>query len=132
MTITVDPSIIVAILLNEPSRQALLELTSGAELNSAQSLPWEVGNALSALCRMGRISAEQSGLAIKRYRAIPVRLAEIDLANAVDLAVSNRIYAYDAFILECARKYRSPLLTLDRKQREIALTVGIQTIEIPS
>ncbi len=35
-------------------------------------------------------------------------------------------YAYDAYFLECARKLRSPLLTLDQQMKVIARKIGIQ------
>lgn len=46
------------------------------------------------------------------------------------LAEELDIYAYDAFILECARKYRTPLLSLDGPQRRIAIELGIEVLEV--
>ena len=40
------------------------------------------------------------------------------------------MYAYDAYYLECASKMRAPLLTLDRKLRKAAETIGIQAPEV--
>jgi predicted nucleic acid-binding protein len=48
----------------------------------------------------------------------------------VDLAVEHRIYAYDAYVLDCARRYRTPLLSLDRPQCEVARGLGIDVWEV--
>jgi hypothetical protein len=36
---------------------------------------------------------------------------------------------YDAYFLECALDQRSPLLTLDRQMKELAIRIGIQVLE---
>jgi predicted nucleic acid-binding protein len=59
-----------------------------------------------------------------------VRLAEIDLEASVELAREQEIYAYDAYMLECARKYRTPFLSLDGPQRQIAIKLGIEVLEV--
>jgi predicted nucleic acid-binding protein len=130
LEITTDTSAIMAVVLNELSKPKLLEQTRGAEIVSAPTLPWEVGNSLSALFKRERIDLDQAKAALKSFREIPVRLAEIDLESAVELAKEKDIYAYDAYILECARKYRTPLLSLDGPQRQIARELGIEVLEV--
>ena len=132
MRITVDPSVVMAVLLNEPGKPAILKITQGSEMNSAPSMGWEVGNALSALCRRGRLTIDQAADAMSAFLMIPLRMAEIDISKALTLAGREQIYAYDAYIIECARKYRTPLLTLDNGQRRVAEGMGIDIIEIPS
>lgn len=129
-TLVIDTSVIVAVLLQEPTRPALLDATRGTELVSAPSLPWEVGNALFALCRRSRITVEMAESALRAYAAIPVRLATVDLGASVQLAAKHGIYAYDAYVVECARRYQSPLLSLDRGQIEVARREGIETWEL--
>ena len=46
-----------------------------------------------------------------------------------DLAVRSRIYAYDAYFLECALSLRLPLLTLDRGMKQIARELSIHLVE---
>jgi predicted nucleic acid-binding protein len=48
----------------------------------------------------------------------------------VELAEAEDIYAYDAYVLECARTYRSPLLSLDGPQRRTAEKLGITVMEV--
>jgi predicted nucleic acid-binding protein len=120
----------MAVILNEPSKPRLLEQTRDSELVSAPTLPWEVGNSLTALFKRARIDLNQAKRALKSFRDIPLRLAEIDLQASVELAKEHDIYAYDAYILECARKYRAPLLSLDGPQRRVAIKLGIDVLEV--
>ncbi len=130
MEITADTSAIMAVILNEPSKPRLLEQTRGADIISAPTLPWEVGNSLTALFKRARVNLDQAKGALQSFRAIPVRLAEVDVEAAVEMAKEHGIYAYDAYMLECARKYRTPLLSLDGSQREVAITLGIEVLEV--
>jgi len=46
------------------------------------------------------------------------------------IAAEQAIYAYDAYILRCAQKYRCPLVSLDRNLAGCAKGMGIQVKEI--
>jgi predicted nucleic acid-binding protein len=130
MVISVDTSVIMAVILNEPTKPDLIEVTLGTEMQSAPSLPWEVGNALTALLRRGRIDLRQARAAVGAWAGIPVRLAGVDLERAVEIAESHGIYAYDAYVLECALHHGTPLLSLDRRQCEVAGEMGIEVLEV--
>ncbi len=132
MDLTVDASVVMAVILNEPSKPKLLEATQGAELISAPSLPWEVGNALSALFKRRRIDMAQAELALESFRQVPVRLPSLEIESSVVLAERHALYAYDAYVIECARRYQTPLLSLDRRQCEVARSEGIATLEVDS
>jgi predicted nucleic acid-binding protein len=130
LEITTDTSVIMAVVLNEPTKPLLLERTRDADLVSVPTLPWEVGNSLAALCKCARIDLAQAKAALQSYRAIPIRLADVDLEVVVQLAKEQDVYAYDAYMLECARKYRTPLLSLDGPQRLVAQRLGIEVLEV--
>ena len=130
MDLTVDASILMAVILNESTKPRLVALTQGAELMSAPSLPWEIGNALSALFRRRRIDWAQAESALASYRQIPVRLPEVGLEASVATAERQGIYAYDAYVIECARRYKTPLLSLDRHQCEAARSEGVEVMEV--
>lgn len=132
MDLTVDASVVMAVILNEPTKPKLLEATRGAELISAPSLPWEVGNALSALFRRRHIDMAQAELAMESFRRVPVRLPSLEIESSVALAERHDVYAYDAYVIECARRYQTPLLSLDRRQCEVARSEGIATWEVDS
>jgi predicted nucleic acid-binding protein len=130
MDITVDTSVIMAVVLNEPTKSSLIQATEAADLLSAPSLVWEVGNALLALFRRRRLNWVQADVALESFRQIPIRYPAIDLDAAVKLAEGHSIYAYDAYILECARRYGTPLLSLDGLQCDVARALGIPVLEL--
>ncbi len=42
----------------------------------------------------------------------------------------NYMYAYDAYILQCAIEHNLPLISLDQNMIDIAKREGIQVIEV--
>ena len=120
----------VAVILNEPSRKVLVERTEDADLLAPISLPIEVGNAFSAMFKRGRLSLEQANLAFAMYRRIPVQLVDIDMETSLELASSLDIYAYDAYMLDCAQRHRAALLTLDAGLRAAAETADVRVLEV--
>lgn len=130
MDIVLDTSAAIAVLLNEPSKPALIKRTEDAELLAPISLPIEIGNAFSAMFKRGRLTPEQAELAFTAYRQIPVQLVDVDMEASLDLASSLNIYAYDAYMLECAQRYRASLLTLDAGLRAAAERIDVMTLEV--
>ncbi len=59
-----------------------------------------------------------------------VRLAAIDVRNALGIAVELGLYAYDAYVLETARAERLPLLTLDGGVVRAARHLGLKLVEV--
>jgi predicted nucleic acid-binding protein len=132
MNLTVDSSVIMAVLLEEPSKELLIELTKGADLLAPPSVTWEIGNAFSSLLRRGKVTLSQALTALAVYDEIPIRIGQIDLPTALRLAAGHGIYAYDAYVVECARKYRTPLLSMDKGQCQVAEAEGIDVMEVMS
>ena len=64
------------------------------------------------------------------FGRIPVRLADVDVASAVRLAERYGIYAYHAYVLECAVRYRTELLTLDHAQAQVGRDLGLEVVEV--
>jgi predicted nucleic acid-binding protein len=127
--VVIDTSALLAVLLNEASRAALVRATEGHDLVGAPSLPWEVGNALVAAYRRGRLSPEEARLAWASYLAVPVRLVQIDVDHALQTAVELGLYAYDAYVLEAAQASQLPVLSLDRGLARAARRAGIRLME---
>jgi predicted nucleic acid-binding protein len=48
---------------------------------------------------------------------IPVRLAQIDIPQALKWALDFNIHAYDAYFLHCAKSLSCPLITLDNRMK---------------
>ena len=79
MNLVADTNIFLAIALDEPQKGHIIEVTSDAVLSAPEILPYEIGNALSAMIKRGRISKVEALAAEKAANLIPVRLVSIDI-----------------------------------------------------
>jgi len=127
--IVADSSILLATVLDEPEKPRIIELTRGCTSYAPEILPYEIGNALSAMLKRGRLTETEVTDAFEQYRRIPMHLVPINIRQALELTARFRIYAYDAYFLECARALNFPLLTLDRGMKRIALELGLVVLE---
>lgn len=130
MDIIVDTSAIIAVIANEPEKTAIVHQTRGAALLAPLSVHWEIGNVFSAMLKHKLVGLEQIRQALAIYRTIPIRYVDIDLEAALVIANELTIYAYDAYLLQCAIQYKKPLLTLDKALSEFAQQKGIRKIEV--
>ena len=92
-------------------------------------LPYEIGNALSAMYKRRQITEREALSAQKIINTIPVRLVAIDIQKALKLALEFKIYAYDAYFLQCAMALSSPLITLDNRMKKVAIELNIEVLE---
>jgi predicted nucleic acid-binding protein len=130
MEVLVDASAILAVLLNEPERDRIIQATKDASLLAPGSLPFEIGNAISALFRKKDL-ALIDGLAVYHaFMAIPIRLVEVDILKAVARAFDAGLYAYDAYFIAVAEARQLPLLTLDRRLAAAARERGVVLVEV--
>lgn len=129
MDIVADTNVFLAVVLNEPERVRLVKITSGVSVIAPEILPYEVGNALSAMVKRHQLTVAEALNAEKAVGRIAVRLVSVDVQAALQLALDQNIYAYDACFLLCARHLSLPLLTLDRRMAEVADALGIKTLE---
>ena len=130
MKYVTDTSIILAIVMGESKRAGILTATKGATITAPASLPWEVGNAFSAMLKRKRIQLAEAQQGVLVFQQIPIQYIDIDFANALTLSAEFNIYAYDAYFLDCCLRNASPLLTLDSRQRDVAQELGIKIIEV--
>ena len=130
MKFVIDASAIIAVIANEPKKDQLVEITKGADLLAPASIHWEIGNAFSAMIKRGRVSLEQALDAIEIYRQIPIRFTDVELDNSIEIASKHGIYAYDAYLLRCAIKFNSTLITLDRRLMQVAREMNIEVKEV--
>jgi predicted nucleic acid-binding protein len=129
MNIIADTNIFLAVVLNEPEKEGIVSKTTGCTLLSPEILPYEIGNALSAIVKRKQLSETDAMKALGFALAIPVRLMQPDIQKALDIALNFNIYAYDAYFLQLALSTGSPLLSLDRKMSEVALQLNISVME---
>jgi predicted nucleic acid-binding protein len=120
---------VLAVLLAEPEKQAVVEATMGRVLCAPASLRWEVGNAATAGVKRGRLTSERGRQLVTDFEQVTIRELAVDLRRAVDLGLELGIYAYDAFILEGARSSGFPLLALDGPIRKNAKKLGLSLVE---
>jgi predicted nucleic acid-binding protein len=130
MDLVVDTSVILAVVMNEPTKPTLITRTAGATLLAPASVPWEIGNALSAMLKRRRITLAQAQQALRAYLAIPVQFVDVDLDYALRLADQLDVYAYDAYLIATALTHACPLITLDGGLLHAAQRVGITTIQV--
>lgn len=126
--IVADTNTFLAVALNEPEKDRIIEVTIGHELIAPEVLPFEIGNALTAMLKRGTLSAEEVARTCKAALAIPVELRSIDMEAALCIAVEHGLYAYDAYFLSCCRRTGAPLLTLDRGMSHVAAMLGIHLL----
>lgn len=130
MDIVIDTSVIIAVIANEPEKDKLIELTLGSDLIAPHSVHWEIGNAFSVMLRRQRITLEQALKAIEIYRQISIRFVDVELESSLEHVDNLGIYAYDAYLIQCALKYRSALITLDKSLVNAARQTGVKVIEV--
>ena len=130
MDIVIDASAILAVIVNEPERDRVVEVTTGHSLVGPGSIPWEIGNAFSAMLKQHRLSIEDAQRGLSIFQSIPIRYLAVDMENAVSMAHANGLYAYDAYFLDCAARHAAPLLTLDRPLKQIADKIGVEVLEV--
>ncbi len=126
----IDASIPVAVILNEPEKAEILRLTTGANLVSPGCLPWEVGNAFSAMMKRDRLAIRVALDCWGLFELMRVRYVRVDFGNSLRIAGENSMYAYDAYYLDCAQRLGLPLLTLDRKLRGAAVRLRLDAPEV--
>ena len=130
MKIVADANTFLAVAMNEPEKPVLIRTTYGHQLIAPEVLPYEIGNALTAMLKKGAVAPSEVERVWDTVRRIPVELRPIDMREALRLAVRFRIYAYDAYYLECAWNGRLPLLTLDRGMKRCARQLDMQVLEV--
>ncbi len=128
MEVVTDASALLAVVLDEPERRSIIDATEGATLISPLALPYEIGNALIAMRKRRKIEEEAILPAWRATQQIPVQLVPVEMEPALALALAYGIYAYDAYYLHCSLSHRRPLLTLDRKMREVAQELDIRLL----
>ncbi len=130
MDIVIDASAILAVIVGEPERDRIVEMTSGHNLVGPGSIPWEIGNAFSSMLKQHRVDIDEVRQGLSIFQSIAIRYLAVDLQNALSIAHSANMYAYDAYFIDCAARHAAPLLTLDRPLRRAADKLGVHVLEV--
>jgi predicted nucleic acid-binding protein len=130
MNITIDTSALIAVIGNERTKNKIIEITIGASLTAPISVHWEIGNAFSAMFKRRIIDLAEAEIALKIYKSIPIQFIDVPLERTLHITKNFNIYAYDAYLIQCAELTSSPLLTLDKNLINIAKQMGITVLEV--
>jgi predicted nucleic acid-binding protein len=130
MRIVVDTSAVLGVLLNQGPKDHLVSRTAGSTLIAPVSLHWEMGNALSSLMKRKKISEKEAGAVLEEYAKIPIQFVEVDLKAALAVVGRHSIYAYDAYMVVCAKDFKIPLLSLDNGLLEVAKKEHVRILEV--
>jgi len=130
MDVVIDTSALIAVIIGEPVRNRIVELTTGHTLIGPGSVPWEIGNAFSAMFKQNRLTLDEAQKGLVIFDGIPLRYIKSDFVNALKISKQANMYAYDAYFLDCAIRYKAPLLTLDQKLMTAAQYLNVETMEV--
>lgn len=130
MNITIDTSALIAVIGNEKSKRKIIEATKGSSLYAPASVHWEIGNAFSAMFKRRQSTVELAKQALNEYRKIPVKFIDVPIEKALELSHAQNIYAYDAYLIQCAQQTSTSLLTLDNGLKRAAEKAGVQILEV--
>lgn len=129
MSIVSDTNVFLAVVLDEPEKDRIIRLTLGTDAIAPEILPYEIGNALSAMIKRRQITHDEALSAQNTASGIPVRLLSIDIQESLKIAMEFDIYAYDAYFLQCAKSMSCPLITLDKRMKQVATELNIEVLE---
>ena len=130
MYVTIDTSALIAVIGNEDEKGKIIKATEGYSLYAPISVHWEIGNAFSAMFKRRKLTIEQAQQALEAYREIPIKFVDVALEQTLIICNKLNIYAYDAYLLQCALITNTSLLTLDRRLSVKAEELGIKRLEI--
>jgi predicted nucleic acid-binding protein len=82
------------------------------------------------MLKQGRMSLDSAHKGHEIFEAILIRYTRPDFAHALTIAHQINMHAYDAYFLDCALRYKAPLLSLDRKLVAAARNLNIAVMEV--
>lgn len=123
-----DTNVFITVALNLPQKDFIRQSSNGYRLYAPSILPFEVGNAMSAMSKRNQIRPEEAVQAFNEIQHIPVTLRAVSVRQALLLAVKQRIYAYDAYFLQLAIETGLPILTLDKGMQHVAKQLNLPLI----
>ena len=130
MDIVIDTSALISVIVDEPEREKIIELTTGHTLVGPGSIPWEIGNAFSAMFKQARLTNKEAEKGLQIFKGIPLRYIETDFARVLKISKQTNSYAYDAYFLDCAIRCKAPILTLDKRLKISAQDLDISILEV--
>jgi len=128
MEIIVDCCAIMAVIVKEPERDIVIQLTQNAVIISPDMVKYEIANALTKMMKKKIIEKERMINAFIYFKNIPIKTIEINFEKALEIAWEYKIYSYDACYLEAAQRLNLPLLTFDDNMIKIGKDLGLNIL----
>jgi len=129
MNVLLDASAIIAVIADEPEAQIVINCTKGAVIMSPYIISYEVTNALTRMMRKGIITTKEQMIElIQNFKKIPLKILDVDLEKTLEIAWSFKIYAYDAFYLETAKRLGLPIISFDSNMIKIAKELNLTVL----
>lgn len=129
MEIVADASVFLAVILNESERDWIINKTIGKRITSPEILPYEIGNALIAMRKKGRLNDREVIKAYNISQRIEVKLLAVKIHDALKMALRFNVYAYDAYYLQCCIENKLSLISLDDHMCDVARNLNIKMVE---
>lgn len=129
MEIVADASAFLAVILNESERDWIINKTLETKIISPEILPYEIGNALIAVRKKGRLNDREVIKAYDISQRIAVKLMAVKIHDALKIAIKFNIYAYDAYYLQCCIENKLSLISLDDRMCGVARNLNIKVVE---
>ena len=123
-----DACAIMAVIVKEPERDLVIQLTQDNVMVSPNMVSYEIANALTKMMKKKVIERERMVSAFGYFKKIPIKTIEIDIEKALEISWNFKIYAYDACYLEAAKRLVLPLLTFDGNMIKVGKELGIKII----
>jgi predicted nucleic acid-binding protein len=128
MEIIVDASAIMAVIVKEPERDLVIQLTKETIIISSNMVNYEIANGLTKMIKKKIIEKERMTNAFEYFERIPIKTIEVDIKKVLEIAWEYKIYAYDACYLETAIRLNLPLLTFDGNMTRVGKELGISIL----
>lgn len=77
-----------------------------------------------------RLAIKPAQQALTAYSGIPIKFVDVPLEATLEISKAQNIYAYDAYLIQCAQQTSTSLLTLDNGLKSVARQVGVHVLEV--
>ena len=129
MEIVLDASAIMAVIANEPEREFVIKNTQNSIIVAPSIISFEISNGLTRMMRKNIIDSKEKMInLIRNFKKMPIKIEEIDIEKALEIAWDYRIYSYDACYLELTKRLNLILLTFDENMKKIGKDLGLNII----
>ncbi|MDX8376637.1 MAG: type II toxin-antitoxin system VapC family toxin [Mariprofundales bacterium] len=75
------------------------------------------------------LNIKMAKLALAAYREIPIKFIDVPLEQTLEISHALNIYAYDAYLIQCAQLTSTSVLTIDKGLKSAAKKMGINILE---